>query len=83
MLDSEKLSDVFKKGLLLFQRPARSQSNLNNNNPVGPVNVQIVRVIDQVGPVLGDYLKAVALRDSDCFDHRTMDAIADTLTLFF
>lgn len=81
LLSHQELGDSSKKRLLLLHRTARGQSNLDDHNPVRSLDIEIGRIVNQVGLMLSDYLKAIAFGYPYCFHHGPMHTIGDAMAL--
>jgi hypothetical protein len=53
--------------------------NLDDYNPIGSLDVEIVGIVYQVSLMLGDNLKAISFRYPNCLHHRPMHTISDAM----
>jgi len=79
----EDFGHTLEEFSLLLRLSAKAHGDLNEDDAVGAMNPQILRIVDKpIWQIFRDYLKAVIRRDGDSFDHRSMNSIGKRFAIF-
>jgi hypothetical protein len=79
---SKNFGHALEEFAFLLGLASGGHRNLHEDGLVGALDAKIGSIVDEAfGPVLGDHLEAVVGRESECFNHGALHAIAKRVAI--